>query len=107
MKTAVRAHEIATLLDDMPQDVRCLSLDCFDTLIWRNAQMPRDVFADLPLPGGGIEIRSYTESRARDERAARDALTEVTIDDIYARLLPNGTAEERAALIAQELAAEA
>jgi hypothetical protein len=26
MKTAVRAHEIATLLDDMPQEVSCLSL---------------------------------------------------------------------------------
>jgi len=107
MKTAVRADEIATLLDDMPQDIRCLSLDCFDTLLWRNAQMPRDVFADLPLAGGGVEARSYAESRARDERAARDALTEVAIGDIYARLLPNGTAAEREALIEQELEAEA
>jgi FMN phosphatase YigB (HAD superfamily) len=107
MKTAVRAHEIATLLDDMPEGVRCLSLDCFDTLIWRNAQMPRDVFADLPLPGGGIEMRTYTEIRARDEKRARTELTEVTIEEIYERLLPAGTAEERAALVEQELEAEA
>jgi FMN phosphatase YigB (HAD superfamily) len=107
MKKAVRAHEIASLLDDMPSDIRCLSLDCFDTLIWRNAQMPRDVFADLPLPGGGIEMRAYTEMRARDEKKARAARTEVTIEEIYERLLPTGTAEERAALIAQELEAEA
>ena len=107
MKTAVRAHEIATLLNDMPEGVRCLSLDCFDTLLWRNAQMPRDVFADLPLAGGGIEPRSSTESRLRDEQYARDGFNEVTIDQIYARILPNGTDAERAALIAQELDAEA
>jgi FMN phosphatase YigB (HAD superfamily) len=107
MKTAVRAHEIATLLDDMPHDVRCLSLDCFDTLIWRNAQAPRDVFAELPLPGGGIEPRANVESRLRSERIARDGLNEVTIDQIYERLLPNGTGEERTAWIARELEAEA
>ena len=107
MKTAVRAHEIATLLDDMPQDVRCLSLDCFDTLLWRNTQMPRDVFADLPLAGGGIETRTYSESRARDERKARESITEVAIEDIYARLLPNGSEAERTALVEAELEAEA
>lgn len=107
MKTAVRAHEIATLLDDMPQDVRCLSLDCFDTLIWRNAQMPRDIFAEIPLTGGGVEPRTYVESRVRDERAARDGSTECTIEEVYARLLPNGTDEERAALVECELEAEA
>lgn len=107
MKTAVRAHEIATLLDDVPEGVRCLSLDCFDTLIWRNAQMPRDVFADLPLPGGGIEMRTYAEIRARDEKSARAQMSEVTIEEIYERLLPAGTADERAALVEQELEAEA
>jgi len=107
MKTAVRAHEIASLLDDMPDDVRCLSLDCFDTLLWRNAQMPRDVFADLPLPGGGVEMRAYTETRARAEKRASAQLNEVTIEEIYARLLPTATAAERAALVEQELEAEA
>lgn len=107
MKTAVRAHEIATLLDDMPNDVRCLSLDCFDTLIWRNAQMPRDIFADIPLAGGGVEPRTHVESRVRDERIARDGVNECTIEEIYAKLLPGGTAEERAAMVACELEAEA
>lgn len=107
MKTAVRAHEIATLLDEVPAGVNCLSLDCFDTLIWRNAQAPRDVFADLPIAGGGIEPRASVEARARDERFAIDGATEVTLDDIYERLLPSGTAEERADAIARELEAEA
>ena len=106
MKTAVRAHEIATLLDDMP-DVRCLSLDCFDTLIWRNAQMPRDIFAEIPLLGGGLEPRTHVESRVRDERIARDGVNECTIEEIYERLMPAGTAEERAAMVALELEAEA
>ncbi|HMI19425.1 MAG TPA: HAD family hydrolase, partial [Sphingomonas sp.] len=107
MKTAVRAHEIATLLDDMPQEVRCLSLDCFDTLLWRNAQAPRDIFADPAIAGGGVEPRVGAEGRARDERYAREGYTEVTIDQIYDRLMPNATAEERAAAIARELDAEA
>ena len=107
MKTAVRAHEIATLLDDVPSHVRCLSLDCFDTLIWRNAQMPRDIFAELPFAGGGIEPRTYVESRLREERIQRDGVNECTIAEIYERLLPNGTAEERAAWIDRELDAEA
>ncbi len=107
MKTAVRAHEIATLLDDMPVGITCLSLDCFDTLLWRNAQAPRDVFADLPFPGGGIEPRMSVESRVRAERIAFDGANEVKIGEIYERLLPNGTAEEREAAIACELDAEA
>jgi FMN phosphatase YigB (HAD superfamily) len=106
MKTAVRAHEIATLLDGMP-DIRCLSLDCFDTLIWRNAQMPRDIFAEIPLAGGGLEPRTHVESRVRDERIARDGVNECTIEEIYERLMPVATSEERSAMVAHELEVEA
>ena len=69
--------------------------------------MPRDIFAEIPLVGGGLEPRTHVESRVRDDRIARDGVNECTIDEIYAKLMPAGSAEERAAMIAHELEAEA
>ena len=65
MQFTVRAHEVETLLDRAPEGVEVLSLDCFDTLIWRNTHAPTDVFAELALPGGGIEPRTWGERQAR------------------------------------------
>src|SRR3546814_19078799 len=65
MKVTVRAAERATLLDQAPDGLRYLSLDCFDTLVWRSVQAPRDVFADLPIAGGGVGPRMWAEQRAR------------------------------------------
>jgi hypothetical protein len=48
IKLSIRADELPNLLDRAPAGVRYLSLDCFDTLLWRNCLAPRDVFADLP-----------------------------------------------------------
>jgi FMN phosphatase YigB (HAD superfamily) len=107
MRTAVRAADIASLLDDAPADIRCLSLDCFDTLLWRNTQAPKDVFAELPVRGGGIEPRVSAESRARAERMAAENLSEVTIDAIYQRLMPGADPADRAEAIECELRAEA
>ena len=72
MQVTVTAAEIATLLDHAPASANILSLDCFDTLVWRNAHIPRDVFCDLPLQGGGIEARAWAES---GERRARKVVT--------------------------------
>ena len=52
-----------------------LSLDCFDTLLWRDTQAPRDVFADLAFAGGAVEPRIWSihvEPDASDH--AREAL---------------------------------
>ncbi len=65
MKLAARAHEFAHILDKAPAGVKILSLDCFDTLLWRNCNLPADVFAELSLPGSGMEARSGAETRAR------------------------------------------
>ena len=47
MSSAIQPHQIASLLDEWP-DLRCLSLDCFDTLLWRDVREPRDLFHALP-----------------------------------------------------------
>ncbi|HEU4969073.1 hydrolase [Sphingomonas sp.] len=103
MKIQLRSSELATLLDQAPPSVRWLSLDCFDTLVWRDTATPADVFADLAFPGGAIEPRRRAEGAARHAaKLFRDSF-EVGIDEIHARFRPGG---DVAAAVAEELAAE-
>ena len=102
---------MAGLLDTLPADVRArarvLSLDCFDTLLWRSVHNPRDVFADLPLAGGAIARRAAAEAACRRRSADRHDFGEVTLTDIYTRLMPNADAVAHETAIAAELAIEA
>jgi FMN phosphatase YigB (HAD superfamily) len=104
---SLRAHEFPTLLDLAPPEVRILSLDCFDTLLWRNAQAPVDVFADLPIEGGAIAPRSKAETLARDARNFKTGRTEVSIEDIYRRLTRSADETVIADHVAREIDAEA
>jgi FMN phosphatase YigB (HAD superfamily) len=104
MKIQLRAHELGTLLDQVPATVRYLSLDCFDTLVWRDTATPVDVFAGLDFAGGAIEPRRRAEGAARHHaKLFRDSF-EVSIEEIHDRLRPGGDA---AASVAAELEAEA
>ncbi len=102
----VAANGLERLLDTAPAGVRVLSLDCFDTLIWRNCHAPTDVFAELDLPGGATYLRGRAEGRARQTARFEGGTGEVSIGDIYRSLGPSGEAEITAA-IARELDAEA
>jgi len=97
-------HQLPRALDDHPT-VRVLSLDCFDTLLWRDTHAPRDLFGALPETT--VPQRQWAESGARSASVINRRKNEVSIEDIYAELLPNGSDEERAAAVAAELAAEA
>ena len=103
MTMAIRTSELATLLDSIPPGVRYLSLDCFDTLVWRNCATPADVFADLTAPGGAIPLRRAAETVARSGRRVADGGTEIALADIHRELRPGG---DTAGSIAEEIAAE-
>lgn len=103
MESVVTAAGIAGLLDKAPKGVRILSLDCFDTLLWRNCQSPIDVFADC----GGVWQRGRAERRARQQRRFRDGRSEVSIEEIHRALRPRGGETRIAAAVEAELAAEA
>ena len=105
-KQSITAPDIGTILDNLPDGVTTISLDCFDTLLWRNVHEPRDIFAELDFPGS-IFTRAYAESRARNAKMSNENSVEVTLDDIYQCMLPRATREERAAAISAELVAEA
>jgi FMN phosphatase YigB (HAD superfamily) len=104
--TSVRPAALARLLSDVPDTVRYLSLDCFDTLLWRNVPTPTDVFADLPLPGA-TEARILAEQAARRRAGMLHDRHDVTLDEIHAALLPKTREQDRAALLDAELEAEA
>ncbi len=103
--------DIATLLDTLPialsEKIKVLSLDCFDTLLWRTGHAPRDVFADLPIAGGAQRRRIAAEAACRRRSADPQDMTEVTLTEIYARLMPNADSAARDIAIERELDAEA
>ena len=107
VRLSIRAHEVASLLDQAPSGVDVLSLDCFDTLLWRNVHAPRDVFAGIDLPGGGVEPRMWAEGAARRAMLMRRKTNEVALTDVYRRLLPNADAAAVQDAIDHEVALEA
>jgi len=101
---ACAPHELPGVLDRY-DGLKVLSLDCFDTLLWRDCHGPQDLFA--ALPGIMPSQRAAGEGRARQiARSTRGAL-DVPIEAIYAALMPRADARTRNAAIAAELAAEA
>lgn len=107
MQMTVRAFEIEGLLDRAPAGIEVLSLDCFDTLIWRNTHAPTDVFADLDVAGGGVEPRMWAESHARKRALVRSGAREVGLADIYREMLGEVDQAEIDSAIDRELAIEA
>jgi FMN phosphatase YigB (HAD superfamily) len=106
MTDSILPHLLPTALDRAPADIRMLSLDCFDTLLWRHAHAPRHVFADL---GGAFspQQRIWAESQARGAAQLRRGRNEVAISDIYRELMPAASDALRAAATQAELSAEA
>ncbi len=92
--------------------VKVLSLDCFDTLLWRNTASPTDVFYDLQhapaMRALGIDarLRAQSESLARNLRRVRSGQPEVRLPEIYAASFPELSPERLAELCEAELAAE-
>lgn len=103
MTKTIDIRTVSDALDFAGPDVRILSLDCFDTLLWRLGNAPRDVFAEI----GGTGM---IERRMRAESTAREAMgtgSEVTIAQVYANLMPNADDTARDAAIEREWQAEA
>ena len=102
-------HELPHVLDWFP-GIRVLSLDCFDTLLWRDCHAPSDLFAALP-DSDGIPINAYQrvhgERRARRNARAARGVHDVAIDEIYRMVMPHAGDATRARASAAELALEA
>lgn len=107
MKTTIQPLELATALEDAPAGLAMLSLDCFDTLIWRNVHAPLHVFADLGADGPTPQQRMWAESHARSRVALDKGWNETSIEQIYEALLPGRDPESWERGVETELRAEA
>jgi FMN phosphatase YigB (HAD superfamily) len=94
MNHTIRAQDLDRLLDRLPAHTQVLSLDCFDTLLWRKVAHPTDVFYSLQrsalFQARGItaDMRINSESAARKKRKVLAGTYEVSLSDIYRELLP-------------------
>jgi FMN phosphatase YigB (HAD superfamily) len=97
--TSLDISAIADLLNQHAGQVQVLSLDCFDTLLWRTVSEPIEVFKDLqnqPLfvtHGICAESRRMAERRVRQMRAGLYDEHEVTIEEVYEHMLPDASKE--------------
>jgi len=104
LANTILPHALPSALDAYP-GVTLLSLDCFDTLLWRDVHAPVDLFN--ALGEANLLQRSWAEQTARSSAAVRHRRNEVHIDEIYAELMPNASAAERRAAVQDELDTEA
>ncbi len=105
MTESLLPHQMPEALNHAPKGMRVLSLDCFDTLLWRDCHSPTDVFA--ALPGLTTGQRIVAETRARKAETTLHLRNEVGLEAIYAQAMPNGSKDETQSAIEAELSAEA
>jgi predicted HAD superfamily hydrolase len=92
--TSLDIKSLSDVIVRQMKSAKVLSLDCFDTLLWRTVSDPIEVFKDLqnhPLfleYGINAESRRLAEHKARQIKAGMENLFEITIDEIYQQLLP-------------------
>ncbi len=103
---------LQTVLDKHGAGCRVLSLDCFDTLVWRRVAAPTDAFYLLARSEGfqsrGLTAasRTFAETAARRARKASEDKSEVTLSQIYRHVLPTARDTDIESLAAEELAIE-
>lgn len=105
MTETILPHELAQALERAPGSAKVLSLDCFDTLLWRDCHAPVDVFAALPDVSVGQRI--VAETNARKVEASLRSKSEVALKAVYDHALPNAKGDQKERAIAAELQAEA
>ncbi|MER9600435.1 HAD family hydrolase [Mesorhizobium sp. M0244] len=110
-KAQIKVHDIQNILGEFEDSVKVLSLDCFDTLLWRKTATPRDVFAvlaDNPVARRlGITPHQRISAAARAYRAKplENGSREIDIGDIY-RPFTSLSGEERELLAEAEIRTE-
>jgi FMN phosphatase YigB (HAD superfamily) len=93
--------------------IEVLSLDCFDTLLWRKVAAPTDVFfaleksTEFQARGLTAALRARAEQNARQANRLTGRGSEVTIEQVYQYALPQATTAQIDELVARELACEA
>lgn len=111
-KAQIKASEITSVLDDYGEGITVLSLDCFDTLLWRMTATPADVFHAMQHQPvfqachATAYQRIAAAARAYRAKAITQQSRQVTLDEIYAEFA-GLSADQKASLADCELQMEA
>ncbi len=105
MHPSIAAGSVAQALHLHGEGIGTLSLDCFDTLLWRATHAPADVFAELAGPG--LRSRVYGEAFARQLQRVARWRSEVELRDVYRQLQRGADGDSIEAAVREELDAEA
>ncbi|MEO8402511.1 MAG: HAD family hydrolase [Gammaproteobacteria bacterium] len=111
-KLHIRARDLLTYFQHYADKIKVLSLDCFDTLLWRKTIEPKDVFFDMQRRENfqSLDItainRIDAESNARAMMYVQMGHHEVTLNDIYRVGFPSLTHQEIDLLIEEEILSE-
>ena len=112
IRTKVHASELLSVFNEYVDKIKVLSLDCFDTILWRNAAQPDDVFYDLdknPLfksLGFSARTRGEAEAKACQLMRVRTGTTQAKLKDIYRAVSMNLSDKQIEDLVEEELTAE-
>ncbi len=107
----VRPGSLGQLLSET-RGIEALTLDCFDTILWRHTDQPQDVFYDLQqrpaFKAADIDasLREKSERYARHLQWVRTGRTEVSLEQIYLAARPGLSRDMLRWLAEDELAAE-
>ncbi|MEM7701657.1 MAG: HAD family hydrolase [Pseudomonadota bacterium] len=104
MHDTILPADLPRALERVGDDTKVLSLDCFDTLIWRDCHGPTDVFRGMGSVTHGQRVAAQTTSR-HAKRAQKDSV-EVSLADIYAAAMPGAPCDAIEAAIQEELDTE-
>lgn len=103
IKNDIDTRSLLTAFDEISHQIKVLSLDCFDTLLWRTTAAPMDVFYGLSISPA---LRLKAEEKTRALHYIQQASLETDLNDIYKFAVPYATSEDRQAMIEAELVAE-
>ena len=102
----IRASDISAILDYYADKIKVLSLDCFDTLIWRNVAAPKDIFYIMQQRSlaQSLGVTAHQRIQAAD-RAYRlnfinKGANETTLREIYSQFISLKKADQL--LLAEE-----
>jgi predicted HAD superfamily hydrolase len=110
-KTQIQASDIPHILDEYGDQIKILSLDFFDTLLWRKTAAAKDIFtllAKRPLAkslGVTPHQRVSAVARAYRTKFVTENSRQIHLSDIY-RSFTSLTAEQQTALMEEEIQTE-
>jgi FMN phosphatase YigB (HAD superfamily) len=112
IKTESTAADLIATLDQYGSEIKVLSLDCFDTILWRTTATPTDLFYNLQHRPAfhalkfAPNLRVQAEAIARKLNMIKHQHTETHLTEIYLTNFPELRDDQIENLIADELAEE-